>query len=56
MRRTARLVPVVNIRQRYVDTGLELEYILRDTDIDETSVRAVLGSDLEYMRKRGIID
>jgi hypothetical protein len=50
------LFPVLNMRRRYVDTRLEREYVMRDTGLDADTVCRVIGADIEYMRRHGIVD
>jgi hypothetical protein len=50
------LFPASHLTEHLVDTTLEREYIMRDSDIAEPLIRAVLNADHEYMRGRGLVD
>ncbi len=50
------LFPARNMAEAVVDTTLEREYIMRDSDVAEPLIRAVLDADREYMRRRDIAD
>jgi hypothetical protein len=41
---------------RVVNTTLELEYVMRDSDVAEPLIRAILAADREYLRRRAIVD
>ena len=45
-----------HMAERIVDATLEREYIMRDSDVAEPLIRAVLDADREYMRQRGVGD
>ncbi len=50
------LFPASNMADAVVDATLEREYIMRDSDVAEPLIRAVLDADREYMRRRDIAD
>ena len=52
----ADLFPASHMADGIVDATLEREYIMRDSDVAEPLIRAVLDADREYMRQRGAID
>jgi hypothetical protein len=43
------------MQRRHVVIERELEFIVRDSGLDESVVCAVLDADRDYMRKRGIV-
>jgi hypothetical protein len=50
------LFPADSMTERVVNTTLELEYIMRDSDVAEPLIRTVLAADREYARRRGVVD
>jgi hypothetical protein len=49
------LFPREDIEERYVDPGLELEFIAEDTEVGTNIIARVQDAEFEYRRKLGLI-